>query len=333
MKSAIFLFALLSLPHPEAQTSDATKPSCSESNGLLVDRNLPAPVSKAHYKRAPEELEISGTVVPSGGKMPVLADDSYLFIVVNLTGRPGEEIVVYGVRAPEPVAKGDEEKEKPDPGFVATHLSLVRQLSRELGESEEKVSQAVYASGEFQTVSGSLHQVSNASPFFRSGKEQLDYSVSVLDSKMAKWLPGAPTAVLADKKSNTFATEKALALTTIQNRLDAKKASMRDDLVMLIAQLANKIPLNGTRAGIDEQRLQELRKHYLESFPKAQRKAHDFEPLIPLVLVSRGKGVDFAVEEFCKSRSGACFDEFDGYFKNFISAIGVYGLRLHKFTD
>ncbi len=330
MKRSTLFTALLFCLGGGAQASNAAGVNCAGSQSLLAERHLPPLVTRAFYNRAGEELDVSGRVVLPGQRLPELADDSYLFIVVNLTGKSGEETVVYGLRAP---TKNSESERPTGPGFVATHQSLVRQLARELDVGEEKIYQSMYASGEFQTLSGNLHQVSNASPFFRSGKEQLDYSVSVLDGKMAKTLPGPPKAVLAPKKGVTFDTEKAMAQAAIANRIDPGRSSMREDLIMLIGQLAKKIPSEDTRAGLDVDRLVALRNHYLESFPKAERPANDFEPLIPLVLGARSKGIDVAIDEFCKSVSGACLQEFDGYFKNFIGAIGVYGLRVHKFTD
>jgi hypothetical protein len=365
-------FALFFIPEVEAATTP--DPSCVQKLPLLVSVALPSPVrpvfgytraagvlastgtkvrsgeknfapddDSSRFIRAAEELESTGTIVRPGEKLPVLEDDNYLFIVVNLTGKRGDETVVYSPRAPAPLATSPTEG---GAAFVATHPSLVRRLSGELKVNEEIVTRAVYGSGEFQSVFGNLQLVTNASPFFRSDPEHLDYSVSVLDNRMENTLPGFPERVLVPKEQRMFEGEKNLAQVAIANRSEPDRALVRQDLAVLIRRLVTKVPSQEIRGGIDVELLNELRTRYLATYGGREPRRPglfadnrfdsviwqtptetDFRPLIPLVTVERSKGLDLAVEKFCKDLGSNCHNQFEIYFKNFISAIGMYSVR------
>src|SRR5690554_4516305 len=90
----------------------------------------PAPLKKLVSPARLPEVWRTGTVLEAGEKFPELPDDRYVFLVLNPTGKPGQEKIVFAPLVPEEVRSAALQTGVAPTKFLTTDQTLLRQLAQ-----------------------------------------------------------------------------------------------------------------------------------------------------------------------------------------------------------
>lgn len=319
---------------PPAQS---TKPGCSYEGlraGLDAPIELPPKFSHRQVEEAlktvsPEDLPSAGIVLKAGeafDRRYNLAGD-HLFLIVNPTGQPGAEIMVYSRLVPEDLARKVEAENTTTPlQLFASHRALFEKLAQETGIPRRTLRSGVLSAGRFRRVGGFLSEVGNTGEGFKSSQEQLEYASKVLQArgqqaKSLKLLSADPGEIARRQARRRILSSKDLV-------------EMSEGIQMVHTAILNKYPTPTGELDYDLSQLKAAQNHFVSNLHElesvsdpATRRAVDrrITGFIDLVGNAAQSGYDEAVIRFCRTRSPeVCHAEYIEMEHDIIRAIARY---------
>ncbi len=224
---------LLSIFWSVAQASAAP---CSFET-LYLDKTPfvpPSAVRSLALVRQPHELEVAGNVLKPGEKFAKASEgfetnwipaDDYVAVVVNLTGKPGDDVVIYN-----PIVDWDRQKPAQ---YQATPESLLQRAADTLGVSRAKLRIKLKAVGRFRSIKGKFY-LGNPPPGYEQTRENGLYFRQALEARGLK--DGAPQTVA------NIPTGAAHAALLKSNMTDPQRRAARTTLAQLHMLLAEQLP-------------------------------------------------------------------------------------------
>ncbi len=294
---------------------------------------VPRTIERKAIPSRTTELPRAGTILEPDEAFGPLRDDEYLYLILNATGQPGRETIVYSPRVPVDVLQAAEQSKKVPETFLATHRGLLQRVSESQGIPVSEVESQVRGAGGFRMTSGHVTRLTNRSGTFPAGRENLDYSGDVLGRR--GFNPAGSTYEKVDlekdwkdfkgRSVNPFhIEEEEAARMAVESHTDPKRLSIRMGMGHIHHYLTQKFP-DGERPGyFDTRQVLQATSAYLKSLPPEKRSEANqaITDLLYYLARANREGFDFAVYDLCRKNPDGCMERFEEC-ENHIAAAGA----------
>ncbi len=311
--TVLAILFLCSSAHPAAPP---TVYACNPGR-LVKPLPVPAAIARSRAPFNPVELPRAGKMLRPGETFPPLGDDEYIYLILNPSGKPGDETIFYSPRVPAEILERTRQIEKVPSHFLATHRGMVETAAEQLGIRASEVEKQVRGAGGFRCTSGYVTRLTNRSGAFPAGLTHLDYSIQVLGrrgfnprgkrfevvdiSTRKKGDDGKPVDPLHIK-------EEEAARLALKNVVNSDRRFIREAMAEMHTLLLSKFPDSERPGYFDVRALWKAANAYLETVPVGQKVAAEsaMAELIHYLSRTNGEGLDYAVEDLCRRFHHRC---------------------------
>lgn len=305
---------------------------------------VPNPIARASIPTRAAELPKAGEMLMPGENFRRLGDDEYIFLILNPSGKPGEETILYSPRVPDEVLERVKQTRKSPSQFLATHRALLQTAAEQLGIPVSEVEKQVRGAGGFRFTSGHVTRVTNRAGTFPAGRESLDYSADVLTRR--GFNPPGTRFEKVDLENqwkdrqgrfqNPFhVEEEEAARMALENVADPDRRSIREGMMHIHAYLVAKFPNEERPGNFDVTEFLKARSAYLATLPPERRVLSNNAITDLLYYLSRSnrEGFDFAVYDLCRKNSDRCLARYEECELEVVAAAGTYrrGAAIREF--